>query len=187
MESEEGLWEGPVQLGPSTRWDEGLHLASIFPPPPISTLPLPSLSLCAPWETRPEMAPRKTTYSLKALFGFPPKQEREEAHLPSFVRCSPLDQSTGPRGRDLPDQRGSCPIKAAYAGGRSCFQKRMPGSTTPVTLDRTASAHTGLETPLSGDRKLLCLPCADSFFLPFMLPSFRNFPRSSPCGKQTYI
>lgn len=123
MESEEGLWEGPVQLGPSTRWDEGLHLASIFPPPPISTLPLPSLSLCTPWETRPEMAPRKTTYSLKALFGFPPKQDREEAHLPSCVRCSPLDQSTGPRGRDLPDQRGSCPIKAAYAGGGSCFQK----------------------------------------------------------------
>lgn len=172
-----------MQLGPSTRWDEGLHLASIFPPPPISTLPLPSLSLCA----RPEMALRKTTYSLKALFGFSPKQDREEAHLPSFVRCSPLDQSTGPRGRDLPDQRGSCPIKAAHAGGGSCFQKRMPGSTTPVTLDGTASVHTGLETPLSGDRKLLCLPWADSFFLPFTLPSFKNFPRSSSRSKQTYI
>lgn len=38
----------------------------------------------------------------------------------------------------------------------------------------------------SRDLKFLCLPYIDSFFLPFMLSSFKKFHCSSSCGKQTY-
>lgn len=114
-----------------------------------------------------------------------PNITQKRHYLTSLVRCRPLDQSSMWRGRVPLYQRGRSPINQAYgeeAASEKGAHSSWQASATPITLNRMAQAHSGLETPHSGDLKCLCLPRMDGFLLPFVLPSFKNCPCSSSRG-----
>ena len=124
-----------MQPGPCTRWTRIRPEGSAFRLP---SRPLPPLALCplCPLHCRKHGQRRFLARPLaaQALSSFPPKPDGEEAHRPSLVRCSSLDQSAGSKGRVPLDHCSSCPVEtvcgdagASGKGGRG-FRERGAGA-----------------------------------------------------------
>ena len=138
----------------------------------------PASPLRPPLLRFPLCAPQAPTTGSTARHGF--QEEHSQLLLPvvfpSAQPCTnPLGQGAEPSG-----PAWKLPVDPAY-GGRSCFQNRMLTAHTRARCSCSSRRagrpwHRGLEAPLSGDRRPLGLPCADSFFLPFLFPSFKNCP-----------
>ena len=126
MGSEEGPGKGRCNRGPAHGGPGPAPKASAFhlpsrPLPPLALCPLCPLH-CRKHGQRRFLARPRTA---QALSSFPPKPDGEEAHRPSLVKCSSLDQSAGSKGRVPLDHCGSCPVEtvcgdagASAKGGR---------------------------------------------------------------------